>query len=136
MKAGRLHNDQAFPPLFEPNRVGWCPLGGGIMFLGPEAPMTPGNLGPYTGETMTYRGYTLRRRNEWVEREQQWDSQTSISVKGPGADWLPDWGAGTWRARVTIVTADGATMQEALDEAWAAAEFEEQLLHLPPPEAP
>jgi hypothetical protein len=134
--SAKVHRDPAFPPLFEPNRIGWCTLGGGLMFLGPEAPMTPGGIGPYTGETLAYRGYKLHRRNQWRELFQQWDSrETSISVVGPGADWNADWHPDGWRARVAGVTADGATMQEALDEAWAVAEFEDQLRHIAQPEA-
>lgn len=130
----RVHNDTAFPPLFEPNRVGWCPLGGGIMFLGPERPEYPMGMGPYTGETLTYRGYTLRRRNQWREVIQRWGSETSVSVAGPGDDCPALVVDRRWEARVAGVTADGETPLEALDEAWAAAEFEDQLRHLEPPD--
>lgn len=104
-------------------------------FYGPERPPTPGNLGPYTGETFTYRGYTLHRRNQWRELFQQWDClDTSISVVGPGADWNWRWDPGAGgRARVAGIEADGETMQQALDEAWRLAEAEDQLRHLMPP---
>lgn len=104
------------------------------MFYGPERPATPGDLGPYTGETFTYRGYTLHRRNQWRELFQQWDSrEAAITVIGPGADWNWHWDAGGCRARIAGIEADGETMQEALDEAWRLAEIEGQLRHLARP---
>ncbi len=103
-------------------------------FYGPERPATPGDLGPYTGETFTYRGYTLHRRNQWRELFQQWDSrETAITVVGPGADWNWQWDPGVCRARIAGVEADGETMQQALDEAWRLAEIEGQLRHLVQP---
>jgi trans-aconitate methyltransferase len=109
----------------------------GYLFYGPECPPTPGDLGPYTGETFVYRGYTLHRRNPWRELLQQWDSrETAIGVVGCGADWSGDWKPDGWRASVAGIDADGTSMQEALDEAWAGAEYEGKVRHLIPPEAP
>lgn len=105
----------------------------GYLFHGPERPSEPGGIGPYTGEVFLYRGYRLRRRNQWCEIAQHWDSDTSVSVVGPGADWPTGYPVRPWRGRVANCTADGDSMQEALDEAWAAAEFEEQLHQLAPP---
>jgi hypothetical protein len=124
-KPRRSRRDPDFPAAFPPNQIGWCPYAGGVMFLGPRPETDPGGM-PYTTETFTFRGYVLRRRNLWSDRTQQWHSQTGLSVKGAG---------GIWVARVAGVTADGATMQEALDEAWAAAEFEDQLGVLAAPDA-
>lgn len=106
----------------------------GYLFYGPERPSYPGGNSPYTDRTFTFRGYLLRERNLWTRVMQEWDCrETNISAVGPGED-APAWLArGEWRARVAGIIADGATMREALDEAWRLAEAEDQLRHLLPP---
>jgi hypothetical protein len=99
----------------------------GYLFNGPDRPSDPGGIGPYTTETFAHHGHVLHRRNLWTDRFEEWSCQTT-ALNAKGAD-------GYWVARVAGITADGTTMQEALDEAWAGAEFEDQLRHLAPPGA-
>lgn len=103
------------------------------LLYGPERPTDPGGLGWYTADRFEFRGYVLRQRNLWSRRLQEWHSHTSINAVGPGAEPLP--GASGWRARVAQVEGEGATMLEALEDAWRLAESEGQLRNLLPPEA-
>ena len=107
------------------------------LFFGPERPPYPGGLGPYTDDVVVFRGYAISKRNKWSAIVEEWDCQhTALSAAGPGAD-CPDWIRDrSWTASVAGVTADGATMLEALEEAWAAADAEDQLRNLLPPIRP
>lgn len=106
------------------------------LFAGPERPNDPGGIGPYTADRFEFRGYVLRKRNLWSRRIQEWHSrETSISAAGPGDEPFP-WAASGWTARVTIVEGEGATLLEALEDAWAGAAFEGQLHNLVPPDPP
>lgn len=106
----------------------------GYLFYGPEQPTHPGGIGPYTRDSISFHGYTLRKENRWSNILERWNCcETAINVLGPGPG-APPMAGNCWLARVANVTAEGSTRLEALEEAWAAAEYEDALRHLLPPE--